>query len=147
MSKSLAASQVGNRFQSRKLIANWSRKSQVRQITANILQSQIKQITLSTIERAALHIIYNTCNMFLLFSFFGKVLRMYVQEINTEIQRKKLYISVTFDPEHVIPFHDWPQGSPPLDFQPSNWEGEFMLVYMTLRAETEKITRHKLKMQ
>lgn len=49
-----------------------------------------------------------------------------------------IYISVTFEPEHLIPFHESSQGSPPLDLQPSSWEGEFMLRYMTLRAETGK---------
>lgn len=49
----------------------------------------------------------------------------------------KVYISTTFEPEHDIPFQESSQGSPPSDFQPSNWEGEFMLLYMTLRADTE----------
>lgn len=48
------------------------------------------------------------------------------------------YISVTDEDEHLIPSHESPQGSPPLDFQPESLEGEFKLVYMTLRAETEK---------
>lgn len=50
--------------------------------------------------------------------------------------KKNSYISVTEDPEHFIPSQDSPQGSPPLDFQPSSCEGELKLPYMTLRAET-----------
>lgn len=52
-----------------------------------------------------------------------------------------IYISVTLEPEHLIPFHEPSQGSPPLDFQPSSWDGEFILLYMTLRAETAKTIR------
>ena len=49
------------------------------------------------------------------------------------------YISVTDLPLHCIPFHSSspPQGSPPLDFQPDNWDGLFMLLNITLSAATE----------
>lgn len=47
----------------------------------------------------------------------------------------KIYISVTREPEQVIPFHDCPQGSSPFAFHWVNWEGEFKLVYKTLKAE------------
>jgi len=46
---------------------------------------------------------------------------------------------VTEEPEHLIPFQDSPQGSPPLDFQPLSFEGEFKLEYITLRAATAKV--------
>lgn len=49
-----------------------------------------------------------------------------------------LYIFVTDEPEHSIPFQESPHGSPPLDFQLLSAEAEFKLVYITLRAETEK---------
>lgn len=45
------------------------------------------------------------------------------------------YISVTDEPEHVIPFQCSPQGSPPPAFQLLNCEGECKLVYITLSAE------------
>lgn len=54
--------------------------------------------------------------------------------------RKVHNISVIDEPEHLIPFQDSPQGSPPLDFQPVSCEGEFKLLYITLRAETAKTT-------
>lgn len=54
-------------------------------------------------------------------------------------EKKGKYISVTDDPEHVMPLQESPQGSPPFDFQPSNSEGEFKLLYITLRAETANI--------
>jgi hypothetical protein len=50
--------------------------------------------------------------------------------------RQHTYISVTEEPEHLIPSQESPQGSPPLDFQSLSWEGEFKLVYITLRAAT-----------
>lgn len=53
------------------------------------------------------------------------------------------YISVTEDPEHLIPSQESPHGSPPLDFQPLSFEGEFKLVYITLRAETAKLSIRK----
>lgn len=46
------------------------------------------------------------------------------------------YISVTDESEHLIPSHESPHGSPPLDCQPLSCEGEFKLLYITLRAET-----------
>lgn len=49
-----------------------------------------------------------------------------------------IYISVTDEPEHLIPNQESPQGSPPLDFQPVSFELEFKLLYITLRAETAK---------
>ena len=36
----------------------------------------------------------------------------------------------------MIPFHDWPQGSPPSAVQPVSCDGLFKLRYNTLRAET-----------
>lgn len=49
------------------------------------------------------------------------------------------YISVTEEPLHCIPFQSSspPQGSPPLDCQPDNWDGLFMLLNITLSAATE----------
>ena len=54
------------------------------------------------------------------------------------------YISVTDLPLHSIPFHSSssPQGSPPLDFQPDNWDGLFMLLNITLSAATEIENQH-----
>ncbi|BAS82651.1 Os03g0183850, partial [Oryza sativa Japonica Group] len=46
------------------------------------------------------------------------------------------HIAVTDDPEHVIPCHDWPQGSPPLACQPLSCPGEFRLVKSVLRTLT-----------
>lgn len=58
--------------------------------------------------------------------------------------KKNSYISVTDEPEHFIPFQESPQGSPPLDFQPSSCEGELKLLYITLRAETaETVSEHQ----
>lgn len=54
------------------------------------------------------------------------------------LQKRKFYISITDEPLHLIPSQPSPQGSPPLDFQPFNLEGEFKFVYITLRAETTK---------
>lgn len=53
------------------------------------------------------------------------------------------YISVTDEPEHLIPSQESPQGSPepPLDFQPLSFEGEFKLVYITLRAATAQVNQ------
>lgn len=62
---------------------------------------------------------------------------------NEDIEKfrsKDCYISVTAEPEHFIPSHESPHGSPPLDFHPLSCDGEFKLLYITLRAETA-ITR------
>lgn len=58
------------------------------------------------------------------------------------ILEKGKYISVTDEPEHLIPSQESPHGSPPLDFQPVSCEGDFKLLYITLRAETAKYSWH-----
>ena len=55
------------------------------------------------------------------------------------------YISVTLDPEQVIPFHDSPHGSPPLELHLVSCHGEFRLLYLTLRAEAVHQTCHRVK--
>ena len=55
--------------------------------------------------------------------------------------RNEKYIWVTDEPEHVIPFHESPQGSPPLDFQPLSLERDCKLLYITLRADTARYTK------
>ena len=64
----------------------------------------------------------------------------YKQRKETEVIEKSLvkgcYISVTAEPEHLIPSHESPHGSPPLDFHPLSCDGEFKLLNITLRAET-----------
>lgn len=49
---------------------------------------------------------------------------------------KIAHISVTFEPEQEMPFHDSPQGSPPFAVHFVSCCGEFRLVYKTPRAET-----------
>lgn len=48
------------------------------------------------------------------------------------------HISVTLEPEQVIPFQDSLQGSPPLDFQLVSCCAEFKLVYKRLRLDTAR---------
>jgi len=64
---------------------------------------------------------------------------MHIHRWIHEKKHSLYYISVTEEPEHLIPFQESPQGSPPLDFQPLSFEGEFKLEYITLRAETAKV--------
>lgn len=53
------------------------------------------------------------------------------------------HIAVTLEPEQVIPSQDCPQGSPFCDTQFVSWDGEFMLVYKTLRAFTVQMKNKK----
>lgn len=55
------------------------------------------------------------------------------------------YISVTDEPEHLIPFQPSPHGSPPLSFQPLSCSGLFRLLNITLRAETTRIQLPSVK--
>jgi len=48
----------------------------------------------------------------------------------------KAHILVTPDPEQVMPFHDWPQESPPFACQPVSCPGEFRVVKSVLRTLT-----------
>lgn len=50
---------------------------------------------------------------------------------------------MTDEPEHLIPSQESPQGSPPFEVQPLSFEGEFKLLYITLRAETAQFETRK----
>lgn len=82
------------------------------------------------------------------------LLKVKIVRMSKELMKRNIiyyiilyYISVTEDPEHLIPSQESPHGSPPLDFQPLSFEGEFKLVYITLRAETAKLSTRMRTMQ
>ena len=64
---------------------------------------------------------------------------IYIYIVCSVVGMRQYYISVTDEPEHLIPFQESPQGSPPLDFQPLKCEGEFKLEYIALRDETARV--------
>jgi len=63
----------------------------------------------------------------------SNVINILIKEKEEKILK---YISVTDVPEHWIPSQESPHGSPPLEPQPDNCDGEFKLLYITFSAET-----------